>query len=79
MKLSGFRIEVVSENAAKCHVTWSISPVTGEGWEWTNVYGWREGGEVGADGLKGAFESVVSDEETEKLFQRVPGFIEIEV
>lgn len=70
----------MSEQAAKCHVTWSISPKTGEGWEWTNLYGWRDGGEVGAeDGLKGAFESVVSDEETEKLFQRVPGFIEIEV
>jgi hypothetical protein len=44
------------------------------------VYGWRDGGEVGADdGLKGAFESVVSDDETEKLMQRVPGFMEIEV
>ena len=80
MRLSGFRIEVVGEDAAKCHVTWSISPANREGWTWTNVYGWKDGGEVGAgDGLRGAFESVVSDEETEELFRRVPGFMEIEV
>jgi hypothetical protein len=80
MQLSDFRIEPTSDSAAKCHVTWSISPAKGEGWEWTNVYGWRDGGEVGADdGLKGAFESVVSDDETEKVMQRVPGFMEIEV
>lgn len=78
MKLSDFWIEVVGEYAAKCHVTWSISPANQEGWEWTNVYGWRDGGEVGKeDGLRGAFESVVSDEETEELFRRVPGFLEI--
>jgi len=79
MTLSDFRIEVVSEEAAKCHVTWSISPVEGEGWAWTNVYGWRDGGEVGKDGLRGMFEFVVSDEETEELLRRVPGFVEIEV
>jgi hypothetical protein len=43
------------------------------------VYGWRDGGEVSEDGLRGLFESVVSDEETEELFRRVPGFLEIEV
>jgi hypothetical protein len=80
MKLSDFRIEVVGEAAAKCHVTWSISPARQEGWEWTNVYGWKDGGEVGAEnGLRGAFESVVSDQETEELFRRVPGFLEMEV
>ena len=51
-----------------------------DGWEWTNVYGWKDGGEaVADDGLRGAFESVVSDGETEELFRRVPDFIEIEV
>lgn len=76
MQLSDFRIEVVGEVAAKCHVTWSILPVDREGCTWTNVYGWRDGGEVGAeDGLTGAFESVVSDKETEELFRRVPGFL----
>lgn len=80
MKLGAFRIEVVSEAAAKCHVTWSISPANMDGWEWTNVYGWRDGGEaVADDGLRVAFESVVSDGETEELFRRVPDFIEIEV
>jgi hypothetical protein len=80
MKLSDYRIEVVGERAAKCHVTWWIQPGEGsEGWGWTNVYGWRDGGEVGGDGLRGMFESVVSDEETEELFRRVPGFLEIEV
>ena len=43
------------------------------------MYAWKDGGEVGEDGLKGAFESVVSDDETEKLMQRVPGFMDIEV
>ena len=82
MQLRDFRIEIVSESPAeaKCHVTWGIEPVNGvEGWVWTNVYGWRDGGEVGEDGLEGAFVSVVSDEETEELFKRVPGFVEIEV
>jgi hypothetical protein len=79
MKLSDYRIEVEGEKAAKCHVTWFIQPVEGEGWGWTNVYGWRDGGEVSEDGLRGLFESVVSDEETEELFRRVPGFLEIEV
>ena len=80
MELSNFRIEVTSESTAKCHVTWSISPARGEGWAWTNVYEWKdEGAGIEADGLRGAFESVVSDDETEKLLQRVPGFIEIEV
>ena len=76
MQLSDFRIEVVGEVAAKCHVTWSILPVDREGCTWTNVYGWRDGGGGGAeDGLTGAFESVVSDKETEELFRRVPGFL----
>lgn len=79
MKLSEFRVEVVSKSAAKCHVTWSITPAKGEGWAWTNVYGWKDSGEVGDDGLRGAFESVISDDETDKLLQRVPGFIDIEV
>lgn len=79
MKLSDFRIEVVSEFEAKCHVTWSIEPLDREGWAWTNVYVWRDEGEVGGDGLRGAFGSVVSDDETEQLMRRVPGFMELEV
>jgi hypothetical protein len=79
MQLSDFRVEVVGEAEAKCHVTWSIKPLDREGWAWTNVYVWRDEGEVGEDGLRGLFGSVVSDEETERLMQRVPGFVQLEV
>jgi hypothetical protein len=50
-----------------------------EGWAWTNVYVWRDEGEVGEDGLRGFFGSVASDDETEQLMQRVPGFMQLEV
>lgn len=79
MRLTDFRIEVVDDATADCHVTWAIEPKDREGWSWTNVYTWKDGGEVGEDGLRGAFVSVVSDEETEELFKRVPSWIEIEV
>jgi hypothetical protein len=79
MQLSDFRVEVVGKVEAKCHVTWSIKPLDREGWAWTNVYVWRDEGEVGEDGLRGFFGSVASDDETEQLMQRVPGFMQLEV
>lgn len=80
MELQSFRIEVMSADAAKCHLTWAIEPESTsgvEGWSWTNVYGWRDGEVDDRDGLRGAFVDVVSDEETEGLMKTVPGFMEL--
>lgn len=79
MRLTKSQIEVVDESTANCHVTWAIEPKDREGWNWTNVYTWKDRGEIGEDGLRGAFVSVVSDEETEELFSRIPEWMEIEV
>lgn len=77
MKLKDCRVEVVSASAAACHLTWELFPTEGDGWSWTNVYGWRDGDSTSPNGSKGAFEYVISDNETEALLSRIPGFLEL--
>jgi hypothetical protein len=77
MKLQNYRVEVLSVSAATCHLTWEISPAKGDGWSWTNLYGWRNGDSTSPNGSKGAFEYSVSDNETEELMKRVPEFMEL--
>jgi hypothetical protein len=77
MKLRDYRVETLSETAAACHLTWEFMPTRGDGWSWTNVYGWRDGNSVSPNGSRGAFEYVVSDNETEELMKRIPGFMEL--
>jgi hypothetical protein len=79
MKLRDYRVEVVSRSAAACYLTWEFLPAKGDGWAWTNVYGWRDGESTSPDGSQGAFEYAVSDNETEELLKRVPGFMELYV
>lgn len=74
--LKASRVEVLSDSAAACFVTWEIEPAKGEGWYWENIYGWRGGEE---DGKKGWWEYIVSDNEVDELVKRVPGFWELEV
>ena len=77
MKLQNYRVEVLSGSAAACHLTWEISPEKGDGWSWTNLYGWRNGEATSPNGSNGAFEYSVSDNETEELMKRVPKFMEL--
>ena len=77
MKLQDYRVETLSDSAAACHLTWEFMPAKGEGWSWTNVYGWRDGDSTSPNGSKGAFEYVVSDNETGELLKRIPGFMEL--
>jgi hypothetical protein len=77
MKLQNYRVEVLSASAAACYLTWEIFPAKGDGWSWTNVYGWRDGESMGPNGSKGAFEYSVSDNETEMLLKNVPNFMEV--
>lgn len=77
MKLRDYRVEVLSDSAAACHLTWEFLPSRGESWSWTNVYGWRDGDAMSPNGSKGAFEYVVSDNESGELMRRIPGFMEL--
>jgi hypothetical protein len=77
MRLQNYRVEVLTPSAAACHLTWEIMPANGDGWSWTNVYGWRDGESTSPNGSKGAFEYTVSDNETDELLKRVPGFMEL--
>lgn len=77
MKLKDYRVEVLSGSAAACHLTWEIMPAKGDGWSWTNVYGWRDGESTSPNGSKGAFEYSISDNETEMLLKNAPGFMEL--
>ncbi|KAK4444805.1 hypothetical protein QBC34DRAFT_442167 [Podospora aff. communis PSN243] len=75
MRLEKARIEVISETSAACWATFAITPKNGEGWSWTNVYGFRaiEGRE---NGLKGGWEWVVGDGEMTELLARYPDAME---
>lgn len=70
IELVKLKIEVVSEDAAACFLTWRIYPQKESvaGWDWTNLYGFRR-----LEG-KGVWEYAVSDQEIQRLLQRVPDF-----
>lgn len=69
IRLTNFRVEQVSADAALCHVTWEVFPVNGTpGWSWTNVYGYRRRGD------EEGFEFNISDQEIGKLLERFPNF-----
>lgn len=69
IRLTAFRCEPVSPDAALCHLTWEVFPVNGTpGWSWTNVYGYRR--REDAEG----FEFNISDQEIGKLLDRFPNF-----
>lgn len=70
IRLSGFRVEPVSDGAALCHLTWEIVPADDTpGWSWDNVYGLRQT----ADGQH--FEFNISDNEIGELLRRFPDFM----
>jgi len=75
MRLEEARIEVISQTSAACWATFSVSIKNGEGWSWTNVYGFRmvEGRE---NGLKGGWEWVNGDGEMVELLGRYPNAME---
>lgn len=67
------RVEVVSDESALCWLTYHIRPVSGmEGWDWTNVYGFRlvKGG--AENGLDGGWEFVIGDNEHSQYTKRFP-------
>ena len=69
IRLIDYKVVSVSAGSALCHLTWEIFPVDGTpGWEWTNIYGYRNrGGEEG-------FEFNISDNEIGELLKRFPDF-----
>ncbi|KAF2224667.1 hypothetical protein BDZ85DRAFT_279898 [Elsinoe ampelina] len=74
------RVEVYSEGAAQCWLTWKCVPregakFEGKGWEWENLYGWRR--PMGDQG-KGFWEYVISDHEVGEMMKRIPGFYEFD-
>lgn len=72
IRLTGFRVDPVSADAALCHVTWQVFPVNGTpGWAWTNVYGYRRRGE------EEGFEFNISDNEIGELLRRFPNFFSL--
>ncbi|KAF4550822.1 Hypothetical protein D9617_15g041720 [Elsinoe fawcettii] len=75
------RVEVYSEGAAQCWITWRSVPREGgawegKGWEWENIYGWRRA--PGDEQGKGHWEYVVSDHEMMEMRKRIPDFYELE-
>ncbi|KAK0613978.1 hypothetical protein B0T14DRAFT_527410 [Immersiella caudata] len=71
MRLEKARIEVMSQTSAACWATFSIKVENGEGWSWTNVYGFRMV-EGRGNGLRGGWEWVNGDGEMVELLQRYP-------
>lgn len=82
MRLARYEVQPYSATSAQCWLTWEILPKEGagvEGWQWTNVYGYRTGIEGDAkDGEKeeGFWEYAVSDQEIAGLVARFPNFFE---
>ncbi|KJX93132.1 hypothetical protein TI39_contig4389g00004 [Zymoseptoria brevis] len=70
-------VKVISDAAAAVWMTFRIEPaVEGEeGWEWTNVYGWRDGGKQNGLSVEGKWEFAVSDQEIEGILKRRPDFL----
>ncbi|KAK4495067.1 hypothetical protein PRZ48_013394 [Zasmidium cellare] len=78
VRLATYNIEVYSEGSAQCWLTWEIEPKNGQGWQWTNIYGFRllpnEKGELVGDGI---WEYAVSDNEIAGLLERCPTFFQL--
>lgn len=71
IRLTSFRCDPVSDDAALCHVTWEVFPANEmPGWSWTNIYGYRRRGDTEG------FEFNISDQEIGKLLERFPDFYE---
>ncbi|KAJ5814492.1 hypothetical protein N7474_006269 [Penicillium riverlandense] len=67
------RVEAVSDESALCWLTYHICPINGmQGWDWTNVYGFRivKGGI--ANGLEGGWEFAIGDNEDSQYTKRFP-------
>jgi hypothetical protein len=79
------RVDVYSEYAAGCQITWKIRPEREglEPWEWMNLYGFRRvknstgGGDRDEGKERGYWEYAVSDNEMANLLQRAPNFLEL--
>ncbi|SMR63215.1 unnamed protein product [Zymoseptoria tritici ST99CH_3D1] len=72
------RVEVISDAAAAVWMTFRIEPAEGagvEGWEWTNVYGYRDGGKQNGLSVEGKWEYAISDQEIEGVLKRRPDFL----
>jgi hypothetical protein len=71
VQIEDSRVEVVSDQSAICWLTYHISPTDEcEGWNWTNVYGFRlvDGGLE--NGLQGGWEFAIGDNEHEQYAKR---------
>ena len=73
IRVTHSRVEVVSDESALCWLTYHICPINGmEGWDWTNVYGFRAVKGGIENGLEGGWEFAIGDNEHSQYEKRFP-------